>query len=146
VGAEEKRMSQYLACRIGREWYGISIAAVSEVLHILALRQVPNSDITGVMTLREKVMPVVDLRQHLGIEDYHYQLDTPIIALQLVEKCLGIIVDEADDVLTLPDETIQGYSDGVINGMARLDERLIFILNLRGLIAHYFETQNDELV
>lgn len=137
-------MSHYLACRIGQEWYGISIEAVSEVLHILALRQVPKSNLAGVMTLREKVMPVVDLREYLGIEAYDFELDTPIIALQVFEKYMGVIVDEADDVLVIQDEAIQAYSNGLVTGMARLGDRLLFIINLADLIAHYFETHSDE--
>ena len=136
-------MSHYLACRIGSEWYGISIDAVSEVLHILALRQVPKSNLAGVMTLREKVIPVVDLREHLGIEEYHYALDTPIIALQLLEKCLGLIVDEADDVMVLEEGAIQTYSDGIVTGMARAGDRLLFILNLQDLLLHYLESQAE---
>jgi purine-binding chemotaxis protein CheW len=132
-------MSYYLACRIGMEWYGISIDAVSEVLHILALRQLPQSTLAGVMTLREKVMPVVDLRRHLGIEDYQYQLDTPIIALELLERCLGIIVDEADDVLFLDDTSIQAYSDGFVEGVAHVGERLLFIVNLPELVSQTVE-------
>jgi purine-binding chemotaxis protein CheW len=137
MDVEIKHMSQYLACRIGHEWYGISIHAVSEVVHILALRQVPKSALTGMMTLREKITPVVDLRHHMGIENYSYELDTPIIALQLLEKRLGVIVDEADDVLVLPNDSIQPYSEGLITGMVRLNEKLLFILNLEDLIAHY---------
>jgi purine-binding chemotaxis protein CheW len=134
MGAKETVMSYYLACRIGTEWYGISIEAVSEVLHILALRQVPKSSLAGVMTLRERVMPVVDLRYQLGIEDYHYALDTPIIALELIERYLGIIVDEADDVFFLEDEIIQAYSEGFVEGVALIGERLLFIVNLSELI------------
>jgi purine-binding chemotaxis protein CheW len=132
-------MSYYLACRIGTEWYGISIDAVSEVLHILALRQLPQSNLAGVMTLREKVMPVVDLRRHLGIEDYQYQLDTPIIALELLERYLGIIVDEADDVLFLDDTSIQAYSDSFVAGVAHVGERLLFIVNLPELVSQAIE-------
>jgi purine-binding chemotaxis protein CheW len=137
-------MSYYLACRIGTEWYGISIDAVSEVLHILALRQLPQSNLAGVMTLRERVMPVVDLRHHLGIEDYHYQFDTPIIALELLERGLGVIVDEADDVLSLDDMSIQAYSDGFVEGVAHIGERLLFIVNLPQLIAQ--ATANAEKI
>jgi purine-binding chemotaxis protein CheW len=140
---EEKFMSHYLACRIGREWYGIAIDAVSEVLHLLALRQIPQSEMAGVMTLREKVIPVVDLRQQLGIADYRYELDTPIIALQVEGKRLGMIVDEADDVLILADEQIQPYSNGMVMGMARTDERLLFILNLEMLFTHYLLVTSD---
>lgn len=138
-------MSYFLACRIGQEWYGISIEAVSEVLHILALRQVPKSNLTGVMTLRERVIPVVDLREAMGIEDYHYELDTPIVALQLLEHFLGVIVDEADDVFTLDETSIQTYSNSLITGMARIGERLLFILNLNNLIANYLEQSTNEM-
>ena len=132
-------MSYYLACRIGTEWYGISIDAVSEVLHILALRQLPQSNLAGIMTLREKVMPVVDLRHQLGIENYHYQLDTPIIALELLERYLGVIVDEADDVLSLDESNIQAYFEGFVEGVAHLGERLLFIINLPELLARTIE-------
>lgn len=136
----------YLACRIGREWYGISIDYVIEVLHIIALRQLPNSDLVGVMTLREKVIPVMDLRQIMGLEEYQYSLDTPIIALKTAEKSLGVIVDEADDVITIANEHIQAHSEALIQGIAREGDRLLFILNTEELVHQFLENKRNVLV
>lgn len=137
-------MSDYLSCRIGREWYGIPINMVTEVLHMLALRQLPRSEMAGLMTLREKVIPVIDLREYLGIEEFAYELDTPIIALQQEGKRLGIIVDEAEEVVSFPDEAIQLFREALVTGTVRLGTKIYFILDIQALLEKYLDVALDE--
>jgi purine-binding chemotaxis protein CheW len=123
-------MNNYLTCRIGREWYGIHIENVLEVLHLVALNDIPGDTLVGVMTLREQVIPVLDLRTIFGITDHDFKLDTPIIAVRHEQQKLGLIVDEADDVMPILPEACSPYQSEGIRAIARVNERMIFLLDL----------------
>ncbi len=119
----------YLTFRIGSEWYGIPVKAVIEVLHMVALNHISQSEILGVMTLRERVIPVIDLRQRFNLNG-EFQLDTPIIAAQTSQGALGLVVDEAENVVYLDPEQFTPYSAGYVRNAVQIDDRMIFILDI----------------
>lgn len=123
-------MNSYLTCRIGREWYGIHIKHVVEVLHLVALNDVPTENLVGVMTLRDQVVPVIDLRMMFKQSGYNYDLDTPIIAVKYDNKQLGLIVDEADDVIMLDESTFTPYDEDGIHAITRIDDTMLLILDM----------------
>jgi purine-binding chemotaxis protein CheW len=125
--------SYYLTCRLGQEWYGISIDHVLEVLHLVALNDSPTASSLGVMTLRDKVMPVIDLRQYFRLPEPDYLLETPIIAISQDDRQLGFVVDEANDVVLIQTETIEPYDEAVIQGVVRHNSRILFLLDIPGL-------------
>lgn len=124
-----KTVQDFLSCRIGQEWYGIQLDAIIEVLHLIAIRELPGSDLVGVMTLRNMVMPVVDMRSLFGLPEVNYNLDTPIIAIRAADKRAGLIVDEADTVVHVSTDRIEAYSHPYLSSIARLDDRLLFLLD-----------------
>jgi len=89
-----------LSVRIGSQWFGIAIGSLIEVLHLVALTELPAAppDVLGLLTVRKQVMPVVDLRRRFALEDTSLHLDTPLIAVRTAEGPLGLVVDEAEDV------------------------------------------------
>jgi chemotaxis signal transduction protein len=121
------RTRGYLVVRVEREWYGIPVDAVIEVLHMVALNQLPESVMLGVITLRDRSMKVFDLRQPFGITPA-YQLDTPIVAVNTPQGAVGLVVDEAESVIHVVADTITSYDGAQIEGVFRLGERLIFVL------------------
>ena len=134
-------MTQYLCCRVGREWYGVPVTAVIEVLHFLALNEVPGAspDVLGLLTLRDTVMPVIDLRIRFGQPEAEVKLDTPIIALNTPQGPAGIVVDDVDDVEDIGQ--VDAQRDSAMphtTGVVHLDKRLLQILDvdqLRGAVA-----------
>jgi len=124
----------YLTFRVGREWYGMDVGAVVEVLHMLALNEVPDKQALGVMTLREMIVPVYDLRQILGTDAARLALDTPIIAVHTPLGVRGFIVDEADDVTQVNAQETFEYTSGWIQRAFRHQDRLIFILNAEDIV------------
>lgn len=118
----------YLVFRVGREWYGIGVDSVIEVLHLVALNEIPGSDILGVMTLRDRAMKVIDLRQRFGLPNPHYSLTTPIIAVNTSQGSIGLVVDETDDVIQVAAENVLDYSGDGIEGSFRIEGRMILIM------------------
>lgn len=130
-------MRNLLTCRIGREWYGIQIDDVLAVLHLIALRDVPGDDIVGIMTLREQAIPVVDARALFELAAIEYDMDTPIVAVQLNQQRLGLIVDEVDTVLSVSDEKISPYRGQWLNTVVQGEQQIIFLLDLPVIVNRF---------
>lgn len=121
--------------RVGAQWYGIDVENVIEISHMVMLSDVPTSspDVLGLMTLRNIVMPVVDLRLRFGVAEPQFRLDTPIIAVRTQDASVGIIVDEIDNVEHIASEQVSpdlGEAFPFISGTAQLHDRLLMLLNL----------------
>jgi len=127
-----------LTFRIGQQWYALNVDHVIEVIHLVALAELPaaESNILGLMTLRDRVMPVIDLRAYLGVTDPQYTLTTPIIAVHSERTAFGMVVDEVDTVERILPEQLNAYSGphlAQISGVARLNERLLFLIDLSAI-------------
>lgn len=127
---------QYLRCRVGREWYGIAVEQVIEVLQLVALNEIPGArpHVLGLLTLRDVVMPVMDLRILFGAEDIQLDLDTPIIALNTADGPVGVVVDDVDDVQRVSEIGDQhGHESPYIMATAKVEDRLLLLLDVERL-------------
>jgi purine-binding chemotaxis protein CheW len=93
----------YLSFRVGQQWYGIDVDHVKQVLHFMELTELPGTspDILGLLTLRDQIMPVVDLRRRFGLANAPLQLNTPIIAIDTDQGPLALVADDVEDVETV---------------------------------------------
>ena len=135
-GYERLAMTEtiYLRCRVGIQWYGIDVNHVIEVLNFMMLTELPGAtaDILGMMTLRNMVMPVLDLRLRFGLSAALYR-ETPIVAVSVLQSPLGLIVDEVDELTTVAEQQFAPYEGEVsryITGIARLSNSLLLLLDL----------------
>ncbi len=127
-----------LTFRIGQQWYALNVDRVIEVIHLVALAELPaaESKVLGLMTLRDRVLPVIDLRSYMGIPDPQYTLTTPIIAVHSERTAFGMVVDEVDNVERILPEQLNAYSGpnlAQISGVARLNGRLLFLIDLAAI-------------
>ncbi len=124
----------YLRCRVGREWYGINTNQVFKVLQMVALTELPNAspDVLGLLTLPDSVIPVIDMRQRLGVADAALRLETPIVAVSTATGPIGLVVDDADDIETIDESQIEVFTSEVspnIVGIARCPDHLLLLLD-----------------
>lgn len=133
---------QWLAFRLEGGEYALDIRDVIEVLSMVALAPMPQTQpwLAGMLNLRGHVMPVIDLRRRLGLAPRPYDLDTPIIVVRQADRPVGLIVDEATEVLTLPAQALTSPDalagrEHPISAVARLDDRLIMLLDLERICA-----------
>jgi purine-binding chemotaxis protein CheW len=119
--------------RVRQEWYAMAVDSVIEVLHIVALNEVPEEGVLGMMTLRNRPVKVIDIRQLFGLANPEYKLDTPIIAVNTAQGTIGLVVDEADGVIQVTSDDITVYDDEYIKGVFRAQGRMIFIVKLTQL-------------
>src|SRR5260370_18871960 len=92
---------QIVGLRTGDETYGVRISAVREIVRVPAITAVPNAPdySEGIINLRGKIIPVMDLRKRFGIKNVEPNKKNRILVVELENKTLGLIVNSASGVL-----------------------------------------------
>src|SRR5712691_8908545 len=95
---------QVVGFRIGNETYGVRIAAVREIVRVPEITAVPSAPdlIEGVINLRGKIIPVMDLRKRFGQIEIISDKKNRILVVELENKLIGLIVNAASEVLKIP--------------------------------------------
>lgn len=142
MAGTNRRAGKYLSFRLADEEYAIEVLRVREIVKILHITAVPETpaEVRGVINLRGRVIPVIDLRLKFGMPGAEYGPRTCIIVVELkgtAQGAMGIIVDEVSEVLTLTDKDIQETPDfgrGVetpsLLGLARIREEVKILLDI----------------
>jgi len=135
---------QLVGFLIGNEEYAVDILKVQEINRIVQITKVPNSPdfVEGVINLRGKVIPILDLRIRMGIGKKEQDSRTRIIVVEVAQKTIGFIVDEVTEVLRIPDNIIEPPPDIVmvkksefITGVGKLEDRLLILIDLDKIIS-----------
>ena len=129
--------------RIGRETFGVPIALVHEIVRVPEITSVPDSPgyVEGVINLRGKIIPVVDLRKRFGQVEIIADKKNRILVVELETKLVGLIVNSASEVLKIPPSEIESpgsvFADGessYVTGVGKLKGRLIILLDIGKLL------------
>jgi purine-binding chemotaxis protein CheW len=140
---QENELLQLVTFGIGEEEFGIDILKVQEIIRTMAITKVPNSPpyVEGVINLRGKVIPVIDLRTRFNMECRPHDSHTRIIVIELHGMIIGFVVDEVSEVLRIQSNTVEppppvvsGIESEYIKGVGKLDDRLLILLDLEKLI------------
>jgi len=125
------------------EEYAVDILKVQEINRIVEITEVPNSPqyVEGVINLRGKVIPVINLRMKFGFEEKEFDDVSRIIIMDVNGITNGIIVDSVSEVLRIPSHIVEPApplaSDVIsmyIKGIAKFEERLIILIDIEKLI------------
>jgi len=134
---------QYLTFRLGAEEYGVEILKVQEIKSYSPITPVPNTPraVKGVMNLRGRIIPVVDLRLKFGMPETEYNRFAVVIVVAVSSKVVGLLADGVTDVLTLAKTNVQAAPDfgtpieaGLIGGMAKAGEKVVILLDVEHLL------------
>ncbi|MDP4132689.1 MAG: chemotaxis protein CheW [Bacillota bacterium] len=148
---EDTVANKYLLFSVDKEIYGAEIKNVEEIIGIQDITHVPQLPefIKGIINLRGNIIPVGDLRIRFKKEAGSYMGKASIVILNLNEVVLGIIIDNALEVITimpdeiqLPPEMSSGYKDKYVKGIAKVNEKIVLLLNIQKLIS---EEELDEI-
>ncbi|WLR52358.1 chemotaxis protein CheW [Bacillus tianshenii] len=121
------------------EEYGIPVQQVRSIERMQYITRVPRvaKFVKGVINLRGVVTPIIDLRNRFGLEAIDYNDSTRIIIVGVGDMEVGLIVDAANDVIDIPEGTIEPPPEVVgsveaeyLNGVAKVEKRLLILLNL----------------
>jgi len=140
----EGAILQLVTFKLGTEEFGVDILKVQEINKMMNITKIPNAPafIEGVINLRGKIIPIVDLRKRLGFREQPYDKSTRIIVVELEGLVLGFIVDSVSEVLRIPDHPIEpppsmvaGIESEYIEGVGKLDDRLLILLELKKIFS-----------
>lgn len=143
VKEQDKRSGKYLTFHLGPEEFGIQVLKVREIMGVQDITEVPQTPdfVRGVINLRGKVIPVVDLRLKFGLQEKEYTQRTCIIVVNVeagsLSLLMGIIVDGVSEVLTLAAGDIEDtpdFGNGVetpyLLGMAKFKDKVKILLDI----------------
>lgn len=142
-GTDTADSTQYLTFKLHQEEYGVEILKVQEIKGFTQVTPVPNTPayVRGVINLRGTVVPVLDLRARFRMESADYNQFTVIIVVNLHDRIVGLVVDAVSDVLNFRHDDVEptpdfgvGVDTSFITGLAKVEERLVLLLNLECLV------------
>ena len=135
---------EYLTFVLGSEEYGLEILKVQEIRGYDAVTQIANTPdfIKGVVNLRGKIVPIVDLRIKFHLGKVEYDEFTVVIILNLNGRVVGIVVDGVSDVMALKDDQIRDVPSLVtsidtkyIVGLATVDQQMLILVDIEQLMS-----------
>lgn len=105
---EDTQKDRYLIFLLGNEFYGIEIKYVTEIIGIQAITEIPELPeyVKGIINLRGKIIPVIDVRVRFKKESREYNDRTCVIVVDIKDISIGLIVDRVAEVLTIPEQDI----------------------------------------
>ncbi len=140
---EDTQKDKYLTFHLAGEDYGIEIRFVIEIIGIQSITEVPDmpSFIRGVINLRGKVIPVMDVRARFNIEDREYDDRTCIIVVNIDGTEVGLVVDEVSEVADIPEtnvepppKTSKNTENNYIQGMGKINNDVKILLDVQKLL------------
>jgi len=140
---ESSELLQLVSFNIANEEFGVNILFVHEINRMLQITKVPNSPefVDGVINLRGRVIPVIDLRAKLGLDRKEHDKNTRIIVVEVTGKTVGFIVDAVKEVLRIPKniteappDLVSGVNSDYIMAVAKLEDRLITLIDLEKIL------------
>ncbi|MDN5332109.1 MAG: purine-binding chemotaxis protein CheW [Tepidanaerobacteraceae bacterium] len=129
-------MKRIVIFGLGSELYGMDIYELQEIIRMVEITHIPKapSFIEGVINLRGKVIPVIDLKKKFGIKGDDNPSERRIIVANVGGQTAGLIVDRVSEVTSVRDEDIEPppavleLEGRFINGLAKLGERIVILL------------------
>ena len=133
---------QLLTFKLDDQEYALSIANVVQVVRMVAVTRAPKSPVfvEGMINLRGRVIPVVNIRQRCGLLDKPYDLNTQLLIARAGQRLMALMVDVVSEVLTIPANCIEppeliGADMQHLLAVGKLGDRLILILEPRTLLS-----------
>lgn len=135
---------QLVSFELGGEEFAVDILSVQEINRMMPLTRVPQSpsDVEGVINLRGKIIPVVDLRKRFGMPTAERTENNRIIVIEMTGRVLGFVVDRVHEVLRIDRSIVEpapqvtsSIDSSFILGVGKLADRLLILLDLPRLFA-----------
>jgi purine-binding chemotaxis protein CheW len=140
---EDTQKDKYLTFHLADEDYGIEIRYVIEIIGIQRITDVPDMPafIRGVINLRGKVIPVMDVRARFNLPDREYDDRTCIIVVDVDGTEVGLVVDEVSEVADIPESNVEpppktgkGGGNNYIQGMGKINKTVKILLDVHKLL------------
>jgi purine-binding chemotaxis protein CheW len=152
---EDTLKGRYLTFALGEESYGIEVRYVTEIVGIQKITKIPELPdyVKGIINLRGKIIPVIDVRLRFRKEPKEYNDRTCVIVIDIRDLSIGLIVDTVSEVISIPDEDIveppemnKGFSNRYIRNIGKVGNDVKLLLDCEKLLTgDEMETLSDVL-
>lgn len=140
---EDTQKDKYLTFYLADEEFGIEIQHVTEIIGIQQITEVPEmpSYVRGVINLRGKVIPVMDVRLRFGLPARDYDERTCIVVVNIDDKSVGLVVDQVSEVADIAEGQVEpppylskGHGSSYIRGMGKINDKVKILLDVNRLL------------
>lgn len=140
---EDTQKDKFLTFQVGNEEFGIEIRHVTEIIGLQKITDVPDMPnfIRGVINLRGKVIPVMDVRSRFKLESREYDDRTCIVVVNINDNAVGLVVDRVSEVADIPESQVeppaqigQDTASRYIQGMGKIGEEVKILLDVDRLL------------
>jgi purine-binding chemotaxis protein CheW len=148
VKIETNELLLLISFELGSEQFGIDIKVVQEIIKLMQITNVYNSPefVDGIINIRGKVIPVIDLHSKMGMPRKERDNNTSIVVVELEGITAGFIVDAVNEILRIPvniteapQEIAAGINSEYIKSVGKLEDRLLILIDLEKVL-----TKNEE--
>ena len=131
--------TQYIKIAVGEEFYGVEISVIENIVRMQRITRVPNvaAYIKGVINLRGEIVPIMNLRLKIGLEEIEYTKDTRIIIIKTENYGkIGLIVDAVKEVVALEEDQLEKLpydnteENHFVSAVGKVDNTLVSVLDL----------------
>lgn len=145
-------MKQFVAFRLGNELYGIPITQVHEIIQRPEMTRLPQMPdfVEGIINLRGKIVPVIDLRRRFNMPDSEDKANARIVVTQMSSQLVGMVVDSVQGVSNLQEEAIEPLPESIqaiereyLDGIGKMQDGIIILINLEKVLT---ETEKSALL
>jgi len=153
--ARSEDLIQLVSFNLGSEEFGIDILKVQEINRMVEITKVPQAPhyVEGVINLRGKVIPVIDLRTKFGLKTKDRDKNSRIVVCDVKGEIVGMVVDSVSEVLRIPSSTVEpppaiatGVDQHYISGVVKLEGRLLLFLDISRIATDvHLEIEKAEL-
>jgi purine-binding chemotaxis protein CheW len=135
---------KFLTFVLGKEIYGFEILKVREIIGLMDITSVPQTPeyMKGVINLRGKVIPVIDLRLKFSMQEEEHTQETCVIVVEVDNTSIGIIVDNVSEVSDISGDAIeeapsfgQGIDTSFITGLGKVKDKIIILLDIETVLS-----------
>lgn len=141
--ASDEQQDLFLTFHLNGEDYGFAINHVIEIIGIQKITQVPDMPefIKGVINLRGRVIPVMDVRLRFNMEEKSHDERTCVIVVQVEESITGLIVDRVNEVQEIPAGMIEpppktGIGNDYLRGIGKVGDEVKILLDVEALLQY----------
>ncbi len=152
--SEEADVVQLVGTKLGDEEYAIDVLKIQEIIRTVEITIVPRMDhyILGVMNLRGKVIPVIDLRIRFGLGRYDFDKETRIIVVRFEKQNIGFVVDEVTEVIRIERSMVEpspplvgAVGQEYVLGICKFNSRLIMLLDIDRVVGEASDFAESDL-
>jgi purine-binding chemotaxis protein CheW len=142
--SQKEDLRQFVSFVVAGEEFGVNILKVQEIIRPVDITRVPHAPefVEGVINLRGRILPVIDLRTRFGFPERTQDDETRIIVVEVGTQTVGFMADAVQEVLRVDVTSIEpapelavGIDAHYLRGVAKLDERLLILLDLEGILS-----------